>query len=334
MKRNRKQILILLVLTALTLAIWQWINPTKSTINEERSDFAIEDTGSISKIFIADKGNRTILLERRGNSWIVNGLYGARQDAIQNLLYTMKELEVRNPVPKSAFENVVKQIAGNATKVEVYQGEENPSKVYYVGHSNKDHSGTYMLLEGSSDPFVMHLPGMYGYLGPRFFLNENDWRSHEVFALAPDEISAIQVEYPEEPQESFRIEMNDESIVMIDLFGGKVVENVDSVSLFRYLSLFGMVNFESFEETKSELYLDTIKGGVPLGIVTVVNNLGFQKEIRLFKKPIGDWASDPEGFPIDYDLDRLYAWVDQKDMVVMQYYVTDPITLRKSDFIR
>ena len=48
-----KYILIVVVLLAISGALlWQYLHPEKSTIQSESSNFSIEDTGSIVKIFI------------------------------------------------------------------------------------------------------------------------------------------------------------------------------------------------------------------------------------------------------------------------------------------
>ena len=68
---------------------------------------------------------------------------------------------MRSPVPKAAFNNVIKQIATSGTKVEIYQGKDKPSKTYYIGGATLDHQGTYMILETegvkSSVPFIMYI---------------------------------------------------------------------------------------------------------------------------------------------------------------------------------
>ena len=102
-----------------------------------------------------------------------------------------------------------RDIATKATKVEIYQGDDKPSKVYYVGNATNDHQGTYMVLEidgvKSTVPFVMFIPGNYGYLTSRFFTEAQQWRDAIVFKYAPEAIKSIEINYLETPEQSFVI---------------------------------------------------------------------------------------------------------------------------------
>ena len=317
------------------MAVYLFNKEDNSTLKGELSDFAVEDTAAIDKIFLADKADKTILLERNeAGGWMLNGKYRARQDAVNNLLYTIKEVSVRTPVPKNAFENIIKNIAGKSVKVEIYQGGDDPVKTYYVGSSNQDHSGTYMLIENSSVPFVTHLEGHYGNLGPRYFINENDWRSHVIFNYQLEAIKSIEVTYPSDPASNILIAQNEEGAFgLVDPSDMSFIPNIDSAGFFRYINLFKRVNFEGFEETKSESYIDSIINTEPEVIYAVTNQLGVRKEVKAYKKPVPEGYEDYDGNAINYDLDRLYAHIDGRDFVIIQYYVFDPMTLKRSDLL-
>ena len=118
--------------------------------------------------------------KEKGNWW-VNGKFRARQHSVDLILKTIKKIKVKHPVAVTGIEYRLSKIASKHKKVEIYTGDGNLEKVYYIGGSTKDHQGTYMLLEtpedGRSDiPYVCHLPGFHGYLTPRFFTTEEDWR--------------------------------------------------------------------------------------------------------------------------------------------------------------
>jgi len=331
----KKTLFFVAILTLALIAVYLFNSEDKSTLKTELSDFAVEDTGSITKLFLADKADNTVLLEKQENgSWLLNGKFLARQDAVNNLLYTIKEVKVRTPVPKSAFENIIKNIAGNSVKVEIYNGETDPSKVYYVGSSNQDHSGTYMLMENSTVPFVTHLEGHYGYLGPRYFTNENEWRSNAIFNYELDDIKMIEVFYPKDSERNIVIAQNEQGDFgllnpEVDMF----YANIDSAKFFRYINLFKNVSFEGFEETKTEAYKDSIINSDPEVIYAITNQLGIRKEVKAFLKPVPEGYEDYDGNEIKYDLDRLYAYIDNRDFVVIQYYVFDPLTKSRADFI-
>jgi len=171
------------------------VNKKSGTIQHKegiKSDFAIEDTASIDKIFISNSAGEKVTLIKGEKEWLVEGKNKARPESIDVLMTTFNKIAIKSPVSKAAFPNVVKSLATNAVKVEIYQGDESPSKVYYVGEATQDHQGTYMLLETegekSTEPFVMHIPGFYGYLTTRFFANPMQWRDAAVFKINRGEL--------------------------------------------------------------------------------------------------------------------------------------------------
>ncbi|PCJ83517.1 MAG: hypothetical protein COA57_11085 [Flavobacteriales bacterium] len=332
MKKNITTIIVLILLTALALYLYR--TQGSSTIKKELSDFAVEDTASITKIFLADRSNRTILLERVDEvKWKLNNKYTAKQDAVNNLLEVIKKVSVKAPVPKVAFENVVKQISGSHVKIEIYQGSDTPEKVYFVGHSDRDHTGNYMLLDGSSVPFLTHMEGFRGFLGPRYFTNENDWRSTKIFAYQYGEIKSVQLEHTDIKSYSFKItNLGDDIFSLKSVKDNKEIENYDTLKVMQYLSLFKKVHFESFEETKTEAIIDSVKKAVPMHLITVTEANGNQKNLKTFLKPNKPGAEDELGNPITHDLDRLYALIDDSTFVVIQYYVFDPIFKTIDDF--
>lgn len=325
MKKNKTVIIIFCFL--LLIAGYLYYSRKSGTIRDEFSDFAVEDTSSIKKIFLVDNEKKSILLERLDTcQWKVNGKYRARQDAVSVLLTTIKRVSVKTPVPKAAFENVVKQIAGKHVKIEIYQEGEKPSKVYYVGHPNQEHSGTYMLMENSTVPFLMHIEGFRGFLTTRYFTNENEWRSTGIFEYRYGEISTIKLENIRHPEKSFLItEKGINSYELSSLQNPSAKAEYDTAALLQYVALYQKIHFEGFEETKTREFTDSIMNTQPFMVFTVTDKAGNTRRLKTFLKPAREGSTDFEGHPIVYDLDRFYGLVDETDFVVLQYFVFDPL---------
>ena len=143
MKRNRIAVILVILMGSLTF--WFIVNKGSGTISAEMKDFAVKDTASINKIFLADKNGRTLTLERGGDGkWTVNEKYGVRMDALQTLLATIARVDVKEPVGKKAIDNVKKRLAAKSVKCEIYQNGK-LAKAYYVGTETQDMKGTYMI---------------------------------------------------------------------------------------------------------------------------------------------------------------------------------------------
>jgi len=97
MTKNKKNILLFILLLVIGgIAFWMYQKDHASSIAEnEFTQFAIEDTASIQKIFIADHDGNQALLERDPQSrlWNLNKKYKAREDAIKNLLQVINRVQ-------------------------------------------------------------------------------------------------------------------------------------------------------------------------------------------------------------------------------------------------
>ena len=181
MKKNRVTLIIALILLIAAGALF--VTNSYTTLRKGSSDFAIEDTASVTKIFIADKNNNEVTLNRlTQGSWLVDGKYTAQQAKISSFLKTLMDLEVRSPVPMVARNNVITRMAVIAKKIEIYQvtprinifnrirlfPREKLTKVYYVGDVTQDNQGTFMLMEGAEEPYIVHIPGFRGFVSTRY----------------------------------------------------------------------------------------------------------------------------------------------------------------------
>lgn len=327
-RKNKISLLILLVLGILTA--WFVINNRRSTIKEALKDFAVEDTASINKIFLADRNNTITLQKVKPGQWTVNDKFKARNDAVSLLLYTIKMLEVKQPVGKKARENVIRKLIAGATKVEIYQNDK-LVKVYYVGGETQDHLGTYMLLhdhetgENSSIPFVMYIPGFDGYLTTRYFTDLNDWRGKIVFQHTPPQIKSVKVEFIERPEFSYEISLPDKNrFELKHLQTNTVINDYDTLAVKQYISGYQNVNFETLltDNLMDKAKKDSILSQPVIFSIELTDINGEKNKVQLYHKAAEEGVLDVNGEPLKYDLDRMYALINNgKDFVVVQYYV-------------
>ena len=211
MHRNLRILYVLIALTAALGLVMQMQQPAGLLGNVDGTDFAVEDTSLVDRIFIADMDGNQVLLERpeKGRLWDVNGQFKAREDAIDLLLKTFKRTTVQGPVAQAAQPNVIRLLAARGKKVEVYQGGDQPVKTWYVGTATPSHTGTYMLLEtpaGKADePFVVHMEGFTGFLSTRFFTNLEEWRYTGMFDFPARTLQSVKFTHAETSSEGYTL---------------------------------------------------------------------------------------------------------------------------------
>lgn len=321
-----RNIIIIIVLVGLTaLVASQYFSNSKSTIKASVSNFSISDTGSIDKIFIADRNGNQVLLEKmKQNNWIVNGDYDVNHHNINNILETVKLMTVKAPVATARYDKTIRDLSTSGTKVEFYSGNSTPDKVIYIGTPNQNHTGTYMMIEGTDLPYLIHIEGFNGFLSPRFSPFENDWREKVIFNYNPKEIAEIRLSFPGQPEKGFVIKQTIDG--KLSLYNNALVpaQGWDTGYVFDYVERFRSINFEMWEETKTPIFIDSVSTSVPLEIYSVTDMAGETTTIKTLLKPLKS-GMDIDGNPIDHDQDRMYGLLNDKEFMIIQYFVFDPL---------
>lgn len=340
MKKNRRIIIITIILAL--VAVFLIFNRSKSTLNKEYSDFAINDTSVVSRIFMADKSGHSVDLIRSDSGiWKANSEYSVRADAMQIFLKTILNVDVVEPVSKSSRNTIIKRIAASGVKVEIYQKKyridffglfrlfphEKLAKVYYVGSNTPDNMGTYMIMEGSDVPFITYLPGFRGFIAVRYSPRIEDWREHTVFAVPISAIESVKVEFNEVPGFSFEVKKSGErSFSLSSLATGQIIPDYDTTRVLELLSSFSDLRFEAVVTGFSKEKNDSILNSPSFHIITVVDKFGKIHKVRTFHRKNPGGETDENGGFVPFDRDRMYAVMDDsKELVLIQFFVFDPV---------
>lgn len=329
MKKNIIIIGLIAILGIVTIILIS--RNSSSSIKRELRDFAVEDTASIDRIFMVRKDNQQVTLTRVNDHWMVNEKYMVRADAIDLLLKTLNRIRVKSPVSTSMADNAVRMLATRNTKVEVYH-KNKLLRTLYVGGPTQDQMGTFMMLEGSSTPFVVHIPGFTGYLSTRFFIEEKDWRSTEIFKYNFNDIKAISVTNEDNPKLSFRLESSGNKYSLTFPEGSNLPGTLDTVGARFYISQFEKVNFEFFADSIKPMLQDSLLAAKPYRILTLEDRSGKTRKITTWKR-YAQGKFDNEGNPMIWDNERMWALLDNKSWVVVQFYVFNSLFANSINFV-
>lgn len=318
-----RRLLLLLVLIILGSVAW-WLSRTSgpTTLDRPLSDFAVQDTSRVSRIFITDQKGATVDLRRTSNGWSLNEVFMAKSADVNMLLRTFKRIEVKSPVPKAALATTLRVMGAASKKVEIYEGGDKPSKIWIVGHGTQDHFGTFMLLEKpgegrSNAPFIMGMGGFTGILGTRFHTKVDDWRSTE-FVRFRDlrELAEIKVETPLAPANSYTIQQDaDGRFALLDHQSRPYA--FDTVLVNGAILPAQQINFENIQRLPTA-QRDSLIGSTPNHIVTFVDRLGHATVAKLWYRP---YTGEEPAFGMPKPLfDPMYmdALVQDSLLVVMQ----------------
>ena len=340
MKKNRKIIIVFAVLAIAAAALW--VGQSPSTFRRSLSNFKLEDSASVTRIFIGDKNNNSIVLKKTGpGKWVVDDKFPAQKISVDLLLKTMVDIEVSQPVAIAAHDNIVKELAVNSVKVEIYQEvyrvdlfgkfrwwpHEKLTKVYYVGGATPDNQGCFMLMEHSTEPYIVFLPGFRGFVSPRYSPIEKYWRDYNIFKTPIPEISAVKIETLETPQFSYEVKNNgDDRFSIYALNDNRKLPRYDTLKLLNFLSGFRNLNYEALLDDMNKYRKDSILASRPFIVISLTDKKGVTTTIKTFHKKGPEGQTDEQGRPMPYDLDRLYALVNNgQDFTLIQYFTFDKI---------
>lgn len=312
----------------------------KVTTTEELKDFAIEDTAAVDKIFMSQPNGKKVLLSRRETgTWLVNGKFPARPDAINLILKTLHDIQIQGNVAQENFEHTVKRLATASTKVEYYAGGAKPEKVWYIGDATASRMGTYMLLEKkgvkSSKPYVTHLLTERGYLSSRFFLDPVLWKNRVMMKVNPKKIKSIEVKHAYDTATSFKIEKVDESKFNITNLKTGSTEELSPNKAIPYFKEFGSVFYEYIDVKTPKEELDSIYNSPPRHIIHVKTEEGKEVEMRTYNLPVLPGSTTASGKPIYFHNERMYAYTSElgeTEHAIVQNLTFDKLVPRLEDF--
>jgi hypothetical protein len=319
-------ILVLLALIITSVLIFKK-KGRSGTLDEDSRNFKVQDTASITKIFMADKNGKQCTVARTPKGWMVNDKFYVRPDAILTLLETIKNVEVKHPVARQAKEAVLKILAYRAIKVEIYSGDE-LIKQYYVGHETTDGEGTHMLLtdiesgKNYPDPYVVFIPGFNGYLNTRYIVEEKLWRNLSVINYGPDQLKRIDYVNFAKPDSSFAINIvNTKTFELSDNKGQKIPFN--EVMMKQYLAYFLNLNSEAIFTSSDKSVVDSLTNkGKPFAAFILTDTQNKKHDYYFYYKPVLSATNFEYGVNYKYDPDRLYVnFDDKKEWATIQYFV-------------
>lgn len=297
-----------------------------STLPVNEKNFAVDDTANIGKIFIADMSKKSVTLQRGLNGgWFVNKRIPVRTEAINILLKTIKQLSIKYPVPETARNNVLKSLSSDNIKVEIYDLKSQLINSYYVGGGTNDLNGTYMKTLDGENPYVVSIPGFHGILTVRYITNEEEWKSRSIFSLPLNQIREISVQYLEQVDSSFIINVIGVDSFQLLNYKSRQQINPKLVSKDRvgmYLSLFRFINAEGFENTNK--LKDSILMQQPFCVIKTIDVRNNINVVTCYYKPVSKETLQQfsnKGEPMKYDVDHYYATINNgNDFVLIQQF--------------
>jgi len=253
----RKNLILLALLIALGgVAYFLYGSNNRNTLDSnEFTDFAVEDTASITKINIIDKVTGSVSLTRdlENGGWKVGDKHKAKSRSVEICLEAIKNVKIKGIIPKAQQRTIISNAAGAGTKIEIYTSDsEVPEKIWISAGNTANHHGDYFILEIpgkgiSPEPFIVDMPMFAGFITARFHTVYNDWRFSGVFNHPKLDFKNITVEETAAPKSSFSIDWDgDEEFKVSNPITGKELKNLNLPNVKDYILGYKKIHLETF----------------------------------------------------------------------------------------
>lgn len=334
-KKNVILLGLFLLLAGVAFFLYPKLSKKNSTGDNPFMQFAIEDTASVSKVTIQDRNGNVALLERKSGSmeWTINKKYNARKDVIKLLLECFHDVRVRGNVPSKMRDNMMSVMASSAKEVKIYGKNNELLKTYFVGPNTQDHMGTIMLLETpedgrSEEPYITHIEGFTGFLNPRFFIDEMEWRSTDIFYYPKNDIAEIEVLHMTDPGSSFKLSYLGNNKLKFERYLNGVLTpfaQLDTARAFDLIKRFRKVNLETYNTLLKPNAADSIKSITPTFTLRVKNTSGSYTSLNLYLKKAKEMTLDATGQLTPFDPEYFWAKTDANELGLAQFFVFEPL---------
>jgi len=302
---------------------------SKSYSLSDLRGFNIRDTAAIKKVFLVDKNNRSITLERKSGCWFVNGDEPARNEMVKVLLETLHKMRVKMPVSLSMQEQIFKNMAGRSIKVEIYMSGKKPVKVFYVGGVTQDNLGSYMLLENSDIPYILEIPGFRGFLSGRFTTDIVNWKSHVLFGEEPETIQEIEIISHENPKGTFTLKQPNPKQYELYNFENRKAKSFDTLLVKGFIEQFEIAHFSQFVTLLSNEIRDSILQTLPVFTINLTDKYDSIQHYNFYKIREITRDEDPN---TDIYPQTMWAFNNNGDWVLIQVYTYLLIFRQFNDF--
>jgi len=283
MNKNLILLLVLIMLGGLSyFGFTRNSSSSSSAMSTEDREFAVEDVDDVYRIKLTRRTGRTLDLTREKNDWFVGeNKRKVSDNIISNIQGVLKNIQIKFIPPAKYNKKIINEINRIGTQVDLYDKNNKLMKSYFVGGNVPD-GGTYYIMQGSVQPYVMERRLGYGGVRDLFIYEETELYDKAIWEVDAEKIVSVEVDYPKDKQQSFKIQKAESGFIIDPLYPTtrRIATIPDQAKLKTYVEGFDVIYSES-NENKNKLFAQ-LKDLVPFSIMSFTMEDGVKKTIELY----------------------------------------------------
>ena len=333
---------LLLLVAVVALGVLAWFalagsgaQSSSRAVSNDR-EFAYPEFSEVDRIFIADRRNHQVTLTRGGvTGWLSDGK-PANENIMKNLVPVLRDLEIRTLPTSKAVPNMIKTLATEGIRVQLYDKEGNELRDYYLGGATHDELGTFAIMDGSENPYVVHLPNFTGNVKARLNHWGDEWRDRVYFRVVPEQLEELRIDYPKQQNKSFRLVRDGEGFRVSPLYDtGQPTATVPRGVAERVLSKYEKYYVNRFENGDREAIAEA-RQLLPFAIISVKQEGEEEKVMTVYPKyDEQQFTTDPKTGATNLagGLAAFRAFINEgEDWVLLNVETTQPLLVGYDNF--
>jgi hypothetical protein len=275
-KRNKRLAILLVVLLGTTASVY-WFGKSESGYEVDPAIFKQVDLNTVDEVVLESPSGK-IDLKYEGAKWKVNKTFNANPERINVLFATLQQAEAKRPVALSLQDSLTTVLQKSGVKVTLRTAGET-NEVFYAG-GNESKNQAYFVMENTTVPYVVTIPGYRVYVAGIFELAESEWRDKYVFGFNWRNFQRLETKFPTRPDYDFVVEMDNGLPVM------RGIQEIDTTKLNSFLDDISLLMVDDFIPANPSL--DSLAQASPMISILVSDIGGREYLLQLYR---GDYNS-------------------------------------------
>lgn len=236
--------------------------------------FTIPSMDVVRRVVIKHVKMPPSVFDKSNGEWTLDYKYKVDKYIMGGIGEVLTRMELHSIPRKVATNTIIESMKSNGIRVDVFTNTlEKPERTFFIGSDTQAGVGTYMLLEGDPQPYVMFLPGLNGGLRSRFEQRGEEYRDKYIYTIKPDDIISVKIEYPKNETASFMLTNgNTHTVKPLDVNQPTLDKPLNENFAKAYIKYFESIGSEGFANRLEQK--DSIMSKVPFAIVTVATKDG------------------------------------------------------------
>lgn len=326
MKSYRYLIAVIIALLVITIVLV--FKSNNSNFKNRAKEIAIQNTGRIDEIIIRSDTTSVFLRKVKGDNWKLNNTFNAKKEAVKLILGMLERFEIKGPVSRKYQAIVARKLENSGKHVEIYSGNR-LIRSFFIDYDSTELQSTIYLGSGAKKPFIIKLKGYsLSDISLLFSPEIRFWRDNTLFGYQATDISAIQVEYPDKKNQSFKIVMKSGKLPeLTNPFSENKIENPDYKSLHDYLYFFTNIKYQRPDSNISS----SLTNKMLFATILIAGKSNDSLQVRLYKIPVNRNLKNGR----DDNMNWCYGRIgNETEAVLIKYGDIDPVLREMHDFLK